>query len=134
MCFLTMYRVPIKPAEKWDNAPEGAKEATILFSDGLIRRLALITKNEQGIYDTLSLYKSRKDVEPLFTIKVGEYIENYIDESIKWDGNRYEANRSVKLVDMAEDGSNFNLWVSMALNIHQDKQFHPMWVQSFLLA
>ncbi|MED9781285.1 MAG: alkaline phosphatase family protein [Peptococcaceae bacterium] len=120
-----MYRVPIKPAEKWDNAPEGAKEATILFSDGLIRRLALITKNEQGIYDTLSLYKSRKDVEPLFTIKVGEYIENYIDESIKWDGNRYEANRSVKLVDMAEDGSNFNLWVSMALNIHQDKQFHP---------
>ena len=45
-----MYRVPIKPAEKWDNAPEGAKEATILFSDGLIRRLALITKNEQGIF------------------------------------------------------------------------------------
>ena len=120
-----LYRVPIKPASNWANAPKGAKEATILLSDGLVRRLALLVPNENGVYDSLALYKSKKDSEPLWIIKVGEYIENYIDESLKADGRRFMTNRSVKLVEMAPDGSNFNLWVSMALDINQDKQFHP---------
>lgn len=128
-----IYRVPIKPAKNWVNAPEGAKEATIFLSGGLVRRIALVLKNEDGIYDRLALYKSRKDTEPLFTVKVGEYIENYIDESIKNDGRHFETNRSVKLVEMAEDGSNFNLWVSMSLDIHQDKQFHPKELYTQLL-
>ena len=38
---------PIKPAEGWTIAlPEGAKETNILFSKGLIRRSALVLKNE----------------------------------------------------------------------------------------
>lgn len=128
-----MYRVPIKPAKDWANAPEGAKEATILLSNGLIHRIALLTKDDQGVYDTLSLYKTRKEENPLFSIKVGEYLENYIDESIKSDGRKFETNRSVKLVEMAEDGSSFNLWISMALDIHQDKQFHPQALYKELL-
>ena len=128
-----MYRVPIKPAKDWANAPEGAKEATILLSNGLIRRIALITKNDKGVYNTLSLYKTRKEEKPLFSIKAGEYLENYIDESIKNDGRKFETNRSVKLVEMAEDGSSFNLWISMALDLHQDKQFHPQALYKELL-
>lgn len=120
-----MHRVPIKPATGWANAPEGAKEAVLPMSKGFVRRVALITKNEDGIYDTLSIYKNKKATEPLFVIHAGEYKENYIDESIKWDGGHYETNRALKLLKMDEDGSGFNLWMSMALDIHQDKEFHP---------
>ena len=120
-----VYRVPIKPAAGWVNAPEGAKEATLLLSNGLVRRVALLLQDETGKYTTLAVYKNKKETEPLFTIKTGEYMKDYIDESIKANGERYETNRSVKLIEMSEDGSSFNLWMSMALNIHQDKQFHP---------
>ncbi len=45
---------PIKDASKWNFAiPEDAKELTILFSKGLIRRPALLLKNDEGKYDTL---------------------------------------------------------------------------------
>ena len=44
---------PIKDASGWAAAPEGAKEFSIYLCKGLIRRLGLILKNEQGVYDTL---------------------------------------------------------------------------------
>ncbi len=50
--------------DKWLDAPEGAKEFVILFSKGLIRRPALLLKNEDGQYDRVALYKSKKDRNP----------------------------------------------------------------------
>ena len=52
---------PIKEAEKWSVAlPEGAKELTVLLSGGLINRPCLLIPNENGIYDTLLMYKNKK--------------------------------------------------------------------------
>ena len=62
---------PIKPAEGWAAAPEGAKEFTILTSNGLIRRPSLVLKNENGIYDRIAVYKSKKDTTPLAVCYVG---------------------------------------------------------------
>lgn len=59
---------PIKEAYGWANSPEGAKEFTMLFSGGLLRRVGLILKNELGIYDTVALYKSKKETEPIIVM------------------------------------------------------------------
>ena len=60
---------PVKPASKWAEAPEDALEFTILMSGGFLRRPALIVKNEDGIYDTVKVYVSKKDVTPLAVLK-----------------------------------------------------------------
>ena len=44
----------IKEPSGWEAAPAEAKEFTILFSHGLIRRPSLILKNEQGVYATVA--------------------------------------------------------------------------------
>ncbi len=58
--FIDMARSPIKEANGWALAPTDAKEFTILLSGGLIRRPALILKNDDGVYDTVAVYKRKR--------------------------------------------------------------------------
>ena len=60
---------PIKEAHGWNNAPADAKEFEILASAGMTRRPALILKNDQGVYDTIEIYRSKKDSEPMVSLK-----------------------------------------------------------------
>jgi Uncharacterized conserved protein len=115
---------PIKQANGWVNAPADAKEFTILFSSGLIRRVCLIIKNEKGIYDTVKVYKTKKDQEPLIILPVGEFVGGIIDEFIKND-EKGMALRSMRVLELAEDGSSLKIWVSTALKIGESSLFHP---------
>lgn len=58
---------PIKPAHGWANAPEGAKEFSLVEAGGFIRRPGLILQNEEGIYDHVEIYRSKKETKPLAT-------------------------------------------------------------------
>ena len=119
---------PLKPAEGWTIAlPEGAKEFTLLFSGGLIRRLGLILKNEEGIYDHIALYKSKKDTTPFATLYHNVFTPEIVDEAIK-DDVRYEVNRNMRIVEMAEDGSYLKMWVSRAMDLHNDDLWSPKWL------
>ena len=116
---------PIKSAEGWTIAvPKGAKETTVLFSKGLIRRTALILKNEDGIYDRLVLYKNKKAEEPIATLVKGEFVQDVVDEAIKKD-NKYTVNRNMKLIDMEPDGSKLRIWISAATDINDDRVWSP---------
>ena len=115
---------PVKPAEKWANAPEGANEFTVLLSKGLVRRPALILKNDEGKYDRVAIYKSKKDEEPIVTLELGKMTPDVFDVSIKND-TTYEVNRNMKLLEIAEDGSEIALYVSGAMDIHNDTVWHP---------
>lgn len=116
---------PIKPAEKWHfSVPTDAKELTILFSGGLISRPALMTKNAAGVYDTLSIYKNKKTEAPLAVLTNGEFVENVLDEAIK-DDKTYQVIRNMRILEMAEDGSRLCMWISAAVNIHDDSVFSP---------
>ena len=57
---------PIKEAHGWLDAPADAKEFTILFSEGLVRRPALVLKNDSGVYDRIAIYKSRRLLQRLY--------------------------------------------------------------------
>ncbi len=115
---------PIKPAEGWSAAPKGALEITILFSQGLVRRVALLLPNTDGVYDHLAIYKSKKDSEPLVTLYNHEFVQDVVDEAIKND-THYRVNRNMRLLDIAPDGSQVRMWISAAMNTQDDTVWHP---------
>lgn len=115
---------PIKEAKGWANAPEGAKESIVLLSKGFIRRPILILKNEDGIYDRVAMYKSKKEEEPIAVLKLDEFEQDIIDECIKND-KKYTVNRNMKLIDLSEDGSQLRIWISAATDITDDRVWSP---------
>lgn len=114
----------IKPAHGWINAPEDAKEATILFSRGLVRRPVLILKNEQGIYNKIALYKNKKAEEPIRILEVGVFEQDIFDEAIKND-KHYEVSRNMRVLEMEPDGSAFRIWCSAETDINDDRVWSP---------
>ena len=53
----------VREASGWTiDLQEGAKETSILMSRGLIRRPALLLKNDVGNFDKLAIYKSKKQL------------------------------------------------------------------------
>ncbi len=115
---------PIKDATGWADAPEGAKEFYVVISDGLVRRPCLILKNEDGVYDRVAYYHSKKDAEPIVVLKKDEYRIGIVDEYIHKEEKKM-GNRNMLLMDIAEDGSMVRLWMSKAFDIDHDTLFHP---------
>ncbi len=115
---------PVKDANGWANAPKGAKEFTILLSGGLLRRPCLILKDENGKYTQVALYKSKKDVEPLVVMTPGVMAREIIDEAIV-DDKKYRVNRSMKVLELKEDGTELSMYVSPAMDIDNDSVYSP---------
>lgn len=119
-----MVRSPIKEAAGWAAAPADAKEFTILFSKGALRRPALILKNEAGVYDRVAIYKNKKATEPIVVCPLGEMVVEVIDESIKND-KTYKVNRNIKLLKLDPEGKSLNMYISCAMDITNDSVWHP---------
>lgn len=115
---------PIKPAQGWVNMPENAKECTLLLSGGFINRPCLLLPNEQGIFDRLAIYKSKKEAAPIVTLEKDVYTEDIVDEAVK-DDEKYTVVRHMRILEMKEDGSELRMWVSAAMNIELDTYWHP---------
>lgn len=115
---------PIKAASGWAEAPEDAKEFVLLFSRGRVRRVGLILKNAQGIYDRVEIYKTKKDAVPLVVLGKNVFTKNIIDESIK-NEVKHTATKNMRLLELEEDGSKLKIWVSAAMDINVDSVFHP---------
>ena len=119
-----MVQSPIKPAVGWAAAPADAKEFTILFSQGFIRRPALILKNEEGIYDRIALYKNKKSTEPMVVCPLGQMMVGIIDEAIKGE-KTYQVNRNMKLLRLDPEGKNLMMYISAAMDTENDSCYHP---------
>ena len=122
----------IRPATGWANAPEDAKEFMMLTSEGLVRRPGLILKNENGVYDHVAIYKSKKDVEPLVVCYVDKIVGGVVDENFKGE-KKHLSNRNYLLLEVAEDGSKVRMFVSGAYDIENDGLFHPKSLHKALL-
>ena len=104
---------PIKEANGWVNAPEDAKEFTMLTSNGYVRRPCLILKNEDGIYDRVAIYKSKKETEPMLVMGKDIYVPEFVDDVLAKEEVK-PANRALRILELAEDGSKVRLWLSSA--------------------
>lgn len=119
-----MVQSPIKPAAGWAAAPADAKEFTILFSKGLIRRVGLILKNDEGIYDRVAIYKNKKATEPIVVLPLGQLVVEVVDEAIKND-KTYKVNRNMKLLRLNPEGKSLTMYISGAMNMEEDSVYHP---------
>ncbi len=115
---------PITEPVGWADAPAGAREFTIITSGGYTQRPCLILQNDEGIYDHIAYYKSKKDTEPLAVLYSNTYTANIVDE-VNVEGELKEAHRAMDILELADDGSKVRIWLSMALDTHQDSVFHP---------
>ncbi len=115
---------PLKPAKNWQFAiaPQ-ALEFTIITSEGKIHHPALLTASSDKGYDTVTVYRNKKEQEPIVTLHPGEFVMA-VDEVIKND-RRYEANRLFKILELEPDGSKVRLFLSWANDIHNEDVWYP---------
>ncbi len=118
---------PVREPKGWTAAtiPEGAKEFTLLLSKGMIRRVGLILKNEQGVYDHVALYKSKKEAEPFVVLEKGKIKSQIYDQAVDFRGERKDANYNMKLLECNEDGSRVEIFISHGIDMHADYIFQP---------
>ena len=116
---------PIKDAHGWADAPEGAKEFTLLLSGGLTRRVGLLLKNEQGVYDHVALYKSKKDAEPYAVLENDIYTTGIRDMGLKGDETFEQTERAMRILEIAPDGSKLQMYISPSLDITNDSVWSP---------
>lgn len=115
---------PLRDANGWASAPEGAKEFFIVASNGLTRRPCMLLKNAAGLYDTVAIYKSKKDIEPLATLKEKEFALDVLDY-VHVEGNNILCNRSYKCIEIASDGTKVRLYMGTAFDIACDERWSP---------
>ncbi len=115
---------PVKPAQGWEDTQEDALEFTVLLSKGLVHRNALILKNEEGIYDRIAIYKSKKSKEPIVVLPKDTYSEAIVDVAIK-DDKQYNVARRMRILELNEDGSHLKMWISAAMDIENDSVWQP---------
>ena len=117
--------LPIKEATGWVDAPMGAKEFSIPVSNGMERRPVLVIPNEQGIYDKIAIYKSKKNTEPIVVLDQPHIVVNDIMDTVTKGGRKIEVARQAILIEMAADGSRVELWLGNAMEAGNDMLFHP---------
>lgn len=116
---------PLKMAKNWSiDIPENAKESVYVLDSGLARRPILVTSNEQGIYDTVTLYKNKKTKTPLGTAKLGQWSE-WIYDILEDEGNVSHIAYKMRIVDMEPNGSKASFYVSHAINLDSHSYFYP---------
>ena len=118
-------QAPLKEATGWVNAPKDAKEFVVVLCNGLLRRPCLLLKNDAGDYDTIAMYKSKKEEQPLVSVKYHEFSPFFLDEVILEDGSRATCMRSMSYVYHDDDYSIINLWLNRANDITDDAAWHP---------
>ena len=119
---------PIKDADdSWAVAPEGAKEFTLLLSEGFVRRTCQVWKNADGIYDRVAIFKNKKATEPIAVLENNVYTKDIIDDCIEND-KKYTVTRDMRALYIAPDGSEVKIWVSAAMDTENDSVWHPKYL------
>lgn len=116
---------PLKEAKNWGfDVPSDAKEAMYVFNEGLLRRPLLLVANENGVYDTIRIYKNKRTEQPIGEAKVGQWSNWIFDLEVEDDEEKHIAYK-IRVVDIAEDGSKASFYVTHAINLDNHTYFYP---------
>lgn len=117
---------PVAAPQGWPMAlPAGAKEFYFYVSGGLEKRAGLILPNQAGVYDTVTLYKSKRETEPYVTLQGTEPAYDVLDTVKNQSGETIACTRNYQAIALEADGSQLTLLVNMAMDISRDDFFHP---------
>ena len=123
---LSLALSPVKEPHNWSyDTPANAKEFTLLLSQGMIRRPGLILQNENGIYDRVALYKSKKEAEPFVILEAGKIKGQIYDQAVVGDGVYKDVNYDMKVLNISPDGTHMEMYISNGVDMHADYIFKP---------
>ena len=98
------FNSPIKQPANWKHElPEGALEFPVIIQSGMKQLPALLLKNEDGKYDTVAVYLSKKDAEPWARVTDGQYLPLEMME-FTVDGQKVHGTRSVSILKIDPEG------------------------------
>jgi predicted AlkP superfamily phosphohydrolase/phosphomutase len=121
---------PLRDPSGWEiNVPEGAKEFVVALCNGLLRRPCLLLKDENGEYNRIEVYRSKKDETPLAGMNYHEFSPVIVDEVIKEDGSKIMCARSFGYIYHNDDFSVIDMYVSRAFDLNDDAVWHPKSLQ-----
>lgn len=118
---------PLKDARLfgWDNLPLGAKFCVIPMNRGLVRRYVVITPNENGVYDTMYFYQSKKDAQAQTFAKVDEWSDWIYDQFVLEGDVKARVCYKIRGVELSEDGSKGKFYLSHVLNLDDFSHYYP---------
>lgn len=119
---LPRFESPIKSPEKWMiDVPEDAKEFTVIVKNGLVRYPALMIKND-GIYNQIDLYVSKKATEPFLRMKEGEFYPLVYTKLPLDDDKEVTTTRYFSIVKIDHEGNSACVSAGPAYDIDSDSK------------
>lgn len=123
---IDMVNSPITAPTGWQfSLPADAKEFVLLASKGLVRRYGLLLKNAAGIYDTVQIYTSKKNPQPLVILNTQDYIKFGIVDTYMINNEEKTGCCSYAILDLEADGSFIRMHIGSQMDIYNDSHFHP---------
>lgn len=116
---------PISAAHGWGKNTTDALEFVLVVKNGLVRRPALILKNEKGIYDKVEIYTSKKDLVPYVTLTMENNRKFDVVDTYKIEGGELKNNRYYTLLELQPDGSKVRIYLGNAFDVSKNNLFHP---------
>lgn len=115
---------PLKDAVAWQSAPPEAKEFEFTLLKGHIKRWGLVTKNAEGVYDTVAIYQDKQATTPIVKLQGINHPEFIVLDTYALDKPKH-TNRMYNLLEVAPDGSKVRLIISGAFDYEKDAMFYP---------
>lgn len=117
-------KTPIKAAQGWKNAPEGAKEVVLPVNASQARRYGLLIAEDGKNFNKLQIFISKQDEKPIGEVLVGGW-SDWIYDDYDFEGEKKPVAYKVKAIKMDADGSYLKLFYSFALDLKSQKYFYP---------
>lgn len=101
---ITSFSVPLTEPKNWNHdIPEGSLEFPVIAKDGLQRMPALLVKGENGKYNRVEVYYSKKDAEPWVALNDGDYIPLKIVKIKNDEGEEVLGTRSASILKINQE-------------------------------
>ncbi|MBS3970689.1 MAG: alkaline phosphatase family protein [Clostridia bacterium] len=115
---------PIKPAQGWKNAPQGAREVILPVNTGQTRRFGLIIAEDGVNFNKFQIYTSKQDEKPIGEACVNEW-SDWIYDNYNFNDKNTPVAYKIKVTHLEGDGSKLDFYYSFVLDLTSSKYFHP---------
>lgn len=118
-------KTPLKEPENWSfELPQGAKTAVIMMNDCTVRRYLVLTASDGINYDTVTIYKNKKDSTPMGSVTGKVWSTPIYDKYIK-DDHEITVAYALRPLKIAADGSSAEIYVSNTVNMDNYEYVWP---------
>lgn len=115
---------PVFPAKDWGfEVPADAKEFEMTIIQKGVTRIALLLKNNKGIYDKVAIYKDKTTVEPIVVLENDVFTNVY--DTIPTINGEEKVFFNMRALKIAADGSYVRIWVSRGMSCEDDSVWFP---------